>query len=85
MTVACLQPEIGEAGMGRRATIAGAADVLAQSAFDTFQDATLLLELLPDKPYLLVPSTLAPGVEGTFELRCALLVLAMCGFARLSD
>lgn len=69
--VLCLQPEGGEAGLGRRATTAKAADVLARSSFDTLQEATMLLELLPNKSYLLVPSTVAPGIEGTFELRCA--------------
>ena len=71
----CVQPEIGQAGLGRRATAASGADVLAQSTFDTFDEATMLLELLPDKPYLLVPSTLAAGTEGTFEVRCALPAL----------
>jgi hypothetical protein len=30
----------------------------------------ILLELLPDKPFVVVPSTAEAGVEAPFEIRC---------------
>lgn len=44
--------------------------ILVQSDFDRLDEATVLLEMQPEKACLLVPSTLASGVEGGFELRC---------------
>lgn len=66
-----LQPETCDAGLSR-ITSTGAT-VLAETAYDTWDEAMLLLELLPDKPYVLVPSTVAAGVEAPFEIRCAAL------------
>ena len=64
-----MQPASDGGELGRQACVVPDSAVLAQSDFDTCDEAMLLLELLPDKPYLLVPSTAAPAVEGAFELR----------------
>ena len=67
----CLQPELQRRSPCRRACLPADGEVLAQSGFDSCTEATLLLELLPDKPYLVVPSMLTAGNEAPFELRCA--------------
>jgi hypothetical protein len=66
-----MQPGMTESGLGRRDSVGDGAEVLVQSDFDTADEAILLLQLMPDKPYVLVPSTVAPGVEAPFEVRCA--------------
>ena len=43
--------------------------VLVKTDFDSMVEATVLLEMEPDKACLLVPSTVTSGVEGIFELR----------------
>lgn len=70
VTVRCMQPELGENGWTSRTTRVSDEHVLVKSDYDRDDEATILLELLPDKPCLIVPSTLTSGVEGRFELRC---------------
>ena len=67
-----MQPELSDSGLGRRSSADNGSHVLVQSDFDTADEAVLLLELMPDKPYLLVPSTVTAGIEAPFEIRCAL-------------
>jgi hypothetical protein len=62
---------VTQAGLTRRSALVSEQEILAQSDFDLPGEAVILLELMPDKPCLLIPSTLAPGVEENFELRCA--------------
>ena len=62
---------MGDEGFGRRCNIVEQSDVLEESSFDTFEEAMLLLELHPDKPYVMVPSMVAAGFEAPFEMRCA--------------
>lgn len=66
-----MQPEQQRHNPCRRACLPSKGEVLAHSAFDSCTEATLLLELLPEKPYLVVPTTLKPGAEASFEMRCA--------------
>lgn len=63
---------MGEHGWTARTTRVSEEHVLVKSDYDRDDEATILLELLPDKPCLIVPSTLTSGLEGRFELRCAL-------------
>lgn len=71
-----MQPEACDAGLGRISSAGAAA--LSETPYDTWDEAMLLLELLPDKPYVLVPSTVAAGVEAPFEIRCAMHVPKRC-------
>ena len=64
-----MQPELGENGWTSRTTRVSDDHVLVKSDYDRDDEAAILLELLPDKPCLIVPSTLTSGVEGRFELR----------------
>jgi hypothetical protein len=52
--------------------------VLLKSDYDQEDDATVLLELLPDKPCLIVPSCLSAGMQSRFELRCGQKSGAAC-------
>jgi hypothetical protein len=65
-----LQPEVGDSGLGRGLCIGPTRGVLAETAYDAWEEAMILLELLPDKPYVVVPSTAEAGVEAPFEIRC---------------
>ena len=69
MVVFAMQPQLWDSGLGRRSSIGDGSEVLVQSDFDSAAEAVILLELMPDKPYLLVPSTIAAGIEAPFELR----------------
>jgi hypothetical protein len=68
-----VQPELGENGWTSRTTQVSEKHLMAVSDNDRDDESTILLELLPDKPCLIVPSTLESGVEGRFELRYALI------------
>lgn len=65
-----LQPELGPTGWKARTSFVEDDQILVQSDFDRLDEATVLLEMQPEKACLLVPSILASGVEGDFELRC---------------
>jgi hypothetical protein len=43
--------------------------ILCESEFDSPEEAHLLLDLMPDKPCVIVPSTTPSGIEAPFELR----------------
>lgn len=65
-----LQPELGTTGWKARTGLVDDGQILVKSDFDSVDEATVLMEMQPDKACILVPSTFASGIEGRFELRC---------------
>lgn len=63
---------MGESGWTGRTVTVSDEHILVKSDHDRHDEATILLELLPDKPCLIVPSTTSSGLEGGFELRYGL-------------
>lgn len=64
-----LQPELGPTGWKARTSLVEDDQILVKSDFDSLDEATVLLEMQPEKACLLIPSTVASGVQGRFELR----------------
>eukprot|EP00878_Enallax_costatus_P025939 GHUV01027799.1.p1 GENE.GHUV01027799.1~~GHUV01027799.1.p1 ORF type:complete len:171 (-),score=47.02 GHUV01027799.1:555-1067(-) len=58
-------PQSTAEGLGRRAAVWDAgAEVYAESDFTAMDEAVLLMQLQPEVPYLLAPSTAEPGGQG---------------------
>ena len=54
--------------MCRRLVVASEQEVYAESDFGTMQEAMLFLTLVPETPYVVVPSSAAPGLVAPFQL-----------------
>jgi hypothetical protein len=67
--LALVQPERDpDGGVCRRLVVDAPADVYGETAFDAMQEAILLVTLMPETPYVIVPSLAAPGSQAPFQL-----------------
>lgn len=67
--LALVKPERdAEGAVCRRLVVDQPGDVYGETAFDAMQEAMLLVTLMPETPYLVVPSLAAQGSQAPFQL-----------------